>query len=931
MNISQTQGALDGFNEAEPGNKRGLSFVAWSDSLGNHLDRYYIANTPTQSVSSALQCDCSTERMSFSFTASSATNKIVSVVNEAPNNILEQEEITFQITMNNTSKAVQLENLQLQDDLTSICGGNIISFSPPFIQNSTATADPLLNIGFNGTSDTNIFNGSSGILKINEAITVQFSVVFNQSCIGTNTVDFLATNPLNNTVRSLGSVNVNAFKDSDSDGIPNAIDLDLDDDNDTILDVLEYNGLNPLEDDDADFVPNYRDLDFGVDANGDGIVDIFDFDSDGVPNHFDLDSDNDGILDIVEVGNSTLDTNNNGSTNNNVGANGLDNSVENNDNANAELTYIVPNTDLNGNPDFLDIDADGDGLVDNIEAQLTASYTTTNGVFSATGIDTAYPNGLLPIDTENDGIFDYIDINADNDIRDDSIEGWDLNSDGIPEIVPSNLDADNDGLDDAFDTNNNAVNPTNSQVPTDFPNADDTDTPERDWREIIAIFVIIDAVSVTEGEELEFTISLVTKNDNTLAIESASDIDINFSTSNGTSATEIYDVATAPFDYIGFTNTTFTMPALSQTAKFTITSLEDIIFENDELFALNGSITSNNIINAAIIGIGTILDNDKPPSITMNNSREEEGEDLVHTITISNPCSTPILIAVNTNDNLAISPEDYSELSENLTIEGTVDPSNANTQISFSIVTNNDNLNELDEETLNVIGAVTTINVGLQDLIKTATIIDIDPNPFLAIENITVEEGNSLVFTVKLLNTDLELMQNYLSINLTLETIDDTTSANQDYQSINVVTNILANTSSIIQPVLTIDDALNEDTEALVLQASTNLADVSNMFAATGIGFIKDNDYPNLFSPNGDGKSDVFKISGIEAYPNFKLVIFNRLGNEVYTYTNNGRINPIWWNGTFNGKPVPVGVYFYTLDFNDGSTKPRTSFIQVIR
>ena len=146
-----------------------------------------------------------------------------------------------------------------------------------------------------------------------------------------------------------------------------------------------------------------------------------------------------------------------------------------------------------------------------------------------------------------------------------------------------------------------------------------------------------------------------------------------------------------------------------------------------------------------------------------------------------------------------------------------------------------------------------------------------------------------------------------------------------------LVTNIPAFTSSITQSVQTIDDTLNEDTEEFLFQATTNITNVSNTFPATGIGFIKDNDYPNLFSPNGDGKSDVFKIGGIEDYPNFKLIIYNRLGNEVYNYSNNENTNPIWWNGEFNGKPAPAGVYYYTLDFNDGSTKPRTNFIQLIR
>ena len=44
--------------------------------------------------------------------------------------------------------------------------------------------------------------------------------------------------------------------------------------------------------------------------------------------------------------------NNNGRTDDAVGANGLDNTLENNDTASAVITYTIPNTDLNGNPDF---------------------------------------------------------------------------------------------------------------------------------------------------------------------------------------------------------------------------------------------------------------------------------------------------------------------------------------------------------------------------------------------------------------------------------------------------------------------------------------------------------------------------------------------------------------------------------------------------
>ena len=65
-----------------------------------------------------------------------------------------------------------------------------------------------------------------------------------------------------------------------------------------------------------------------------------------------------------------------------------------------------------------------------------------------------------------------------------------------------------------------------------------------------------------------------------------------------------------------------------------------------------------------------------------------------------------------------------------------------------------------------------------------------------------------------------------------------------------------------------------------------------------GLGTIKDNDIPNLFSPNNDGRSDVFRIDGLEDFPNFELTIFDRWGGEIYDYSNNGNLEPymVGWN-----------------------------------
>ncbi|SCY88921.1 gliding motility-associated C-terminal domain-containing protein [Flavobacterium caeni] len=83
---------------------------------------------------------------------------------------------------------------------------------------------------------------------------------------------------------------------------------------------------------------------------------------------------------------------------------------------------------------------------------------------------------------------------------------------------------------------------------------------------------------------------------------------------------------------------------------------------------------------------------------------------------------------------------------------------------------------------------------------------------------------------------------------------------------------------------------------------------------------------PDGFSPNNDGINDAFTIRNLRTlYPNFKLEIYNRYGNLLYTGNN---FVPDW-NGTttegglkMGGNQVPVGVYFYILEFNDGIRKP---------
>src|SRR5690606_3938287 len=49
---------------------------------------------------------------------------------------------------------------------------------------------------------------------------------------------------------------------------------------------------------------------------------------------------------------------------------------------------------------------------------------------------------------------------------------------------------------------------------------------------------------------------------------------------------------------------------------------------------------------------------------------------------------------------------------------------------------------------------------------------------------------------------------------------------------------------------------------------------------------------PNGISPNGDGFNDFFTVRGLENYPNNKLLVFNRWGNQVYEEQNYRNSNP---------------------------------------
>ncbi|PSG86119.1 beta strand repeat-containing protein, partial [Aurantibacter aestuarii] len=193
----------------------------------------------------------------------------------------------------------------------------------------------------------------------------------------------------------------------------------------------------------------------GATTTSSNLVALLDSDNDGVADINDIDDDNDGILDTVESGgvDPSADADNDGVPNyqdaNFCTLNGF-----------GICTNLDPDND--GVPNHLDLDADGDGIPDNNEAQTTQGYIVPqvdgmgNTVVLANGLPANYSFsggtvlGFNPVNTDSVDTPDYLDLDSDNDGASDTQEAF-----GVATLP--NVDSDGDGLVDAIDTTDTAL------------------------------------------------------------------------------------------------------------------------------------------------------------------------------------------------------------------------------------------------------------------------------------------------------------------------------------------------------------------------------------------------------------------------------------------------------------------------------------------
>ncbi len=86
---------------------------------------------------------------------------------------------------------------------------------------------------------------------------------------------------------------------------------------------------------------------------------------------------------------------------------------------------------------------------------------------------------------------------------------------------------------------------------------------------------------------------------------------------------------------------------------------------------------------------------------------------------------------------------------------------------------------------------------------------------------------------------------------------------------------------------------------------------------------------PDGFTPNGDGRNDVFKIVDPQVQTLLEFRVFNRWGQEIFSTTDLSK----GWDGTMGGEPQDIGTYEYLIrvGYQDYTTETYTGSVHLIR
>ncbi|HEX8251393.1 MAG TPA: FG-GAP-like repeat-containing protein, partial [Pyrinomonadaceae bacterium] len=351
--------------------------------------------------------------------------------------------------------------------------------------------------------------------------------------------------------------------------------------------------------------------------------------------------------------------------------------------------------------------------------------------------------------------------------------------------------------------------------------------------------ISISDATITEGSggtsQLSFNASLTQA--------SGRQTKVSFATQNGTAA--------APADFTAISGILAIEPGL--TAKqITVQINPDTLVEPDENFRMI-------ITNPAFLNIidgeatGTLLNDDIGGTVEFTTTSYEINEAAgLATITIQRSGGNASGIAVEylTSDGTATANQDYQQISGSLNFGA-----NEHSK-TFTVPIINDSLDETPTETLNLTLRNISGGAVLGQSTATLSIADDDPPPAIAIENLSVSEGNqgttAANFTVRLLTPSA------LTASVNYSTANGSATAPADYQSTSGVLTFAPGETIKTIAVAVLGDTIPEPDETFFLNFSNavNATLPGSQAQATIINDDALSARPK-FDYDGDGKADL--------------------------------------------------------------------------
>ena len=243
------------------------------------------------------------------------------------------------------------------------------------------------------------------------------------------------------------------------------------------------------------------------------------------------------------------------------------------------------------------------------------------------------------------------------------------------------------------------------------------------------------------------------------------------------------------------------------------------------------SVSLSGAVNATIAdatGVGTVLDNDTTPALSISDVSVTEGNtgmvNAVFTVTLSVVGSQTVTVNYATVNGTAIAPADYTAKS------GTLSFAAGATTETITVAVAGDTLDEADDTfSVNLSGPV---NATIADAAGTGTIIDDDAAPTLTIANASTTEGNAgtkkLTFTLTLSKASGR------SLSVAYATANGSAVAGSDYSALSGTVVFAAGTVSRTIAVDILGDTTREPNETFVVNLSLPVNVILGVTQATG-------------------------------------------------------------------------------------------------